>query len=295
MTSLNDYGEIYSSIFYGSKQNIAALEQSLDITPTQINNLTDTYDCNAYEHDYDNEIELSQSDLTRNTSDKVSFGDVLTQAKELASVVQNDNIMRTSVFTTLSEWIHHLRHEGEVEVKFIKHPKNKNINDGQKIHNKPVPGVIRAQPMASNMKRKKSHAEIRKNVLNHSVNNNNMSQMRNKIHKGTRDCQLCRGSGHGKNECPCLNRFGKPLASKDSRSRQDLAMHLIDPTFYPNHYRTEGDKRIVFDNMPKIIPALVIHKRYIIDQNITNVTCASNLCCECTLLREGGNIEHGQH
>ena len=116
-----------------------------------------------------------------------------------------------------------------------------------------------------------------------------------KNHKGTRDCHLCYGKGHGENECPCLNRFGKPLASKDSRSRQDLAMHLIDPTFYPNHYRTEGDKRIVFDNMPKIIPALVIHKRYIIDQNITNVTCASNLCCECTLLREGGNIEHGQH
>ena len=183
MTYLNDYGEIYSSIFNGSKQNIAALEQSLDITPTPINTLNDTYDCNAYEHDYDNEIELSQSDLTRNTSDKVSFGDVLTQAKELASVVQNDNIMRTSVFTTLSEWIHHLRHEGEVEVKFIKHPKNKNINDGQKIHNKPVPGVIRAQPMASNMKRKKSHAEIRKNVLNHLVNNNNISQMRKKIIK----------------------------------------------------------------------------------------------------------------
>ena len=86
---------------------MAGPEQSIDITPMANNTLNDTYLCNEYEHDYDNEIELSQSDLTRNSSDKVTFDDVLTQAKELASVVQNDNKMRTSVFTTLSEWISH--------------------------------------------------------------------------------------------------------------------------------------------------------------------------------------------
>ena len=37
--------------------------------------------------------------------------------------------------------------------------------------------------MAANMKRKKYHVEIRKSALNHSVNNNNLSQMCKKIIK----------------------------------------------------------------------------------------------------------------
>ena len=38
-----------------------------------------TYNCNDHKYDYDNYIELSQSDLTCSNSEKVTFGDALAQ------------------------------------------------------------------------------------------------------------------------------------------------------------------------------------------------------------------------
>ena len=109
-------------------------------------------------------------------------------------------------------------------------------------------------------------------------------------HKRSRDCILCNSKGHGKNECPCLLKYGKPLPQKDPNSRQQLMIQLMDPNSFQNIYRDKTDERIVRENMRQVIPALIIHRRMIIDTNIVNHVNTYNLCCECTLLKEGGEI-----
>ena len=43
-------------------------------------------------------------------------------------------------------------------------------------------------------------------------------------------------------------------------------------------------------NFPNIrLPALLIHKKYLIDDNLVEKKKASNLCLECTFLMEGGD------
>ena len=57
----------------------------------------------SYEYNYDQEIELSQHTSSSKNMSKISYSDLVKKAKELVSVVQNDQSLMQSTFTFLSE------------------------------------------------------------------------------------------------------------------------------------------------------------------------------------------------
>ena len=67
-------------------------------------------------------------------------------------------------------------------------------------------------------------------------------------------------------------------------------MQLAQTDYYENNYWDANDKRVVQENMRRIIPALIIHKRLLITTQIDDPINYNNLCIECTLLKEGDEI-----
>ena len=108
--------------------------------------------------------------------------------------------------------------------------------------------------------------------------------------KRSRACVLCYGKGNGKNKCPKLIVYGAmPLARNDVNVRKDLAMNIMDINHFKTFTRDEFDERQVMKNFPNIrLPALIIHKKILIEENLVEKKMASNLCLECTFLMEGG-------
>ena len=109
--------------------------------------------------------------------------------------------------------------------------------------------------------------------------------------KRSRACVLCSGKGHGKNKCPKLILYGAmPLARNDVNVRKILAMNIMDMNHFKTFTRDAFDEREVMKNFPNIrLPALIIHKKYLIDDNLVEKKMASNICLECTFLMEGGD------
>ena len=52
--------------------------------------------------------------------------------------------------------------------------------------------------------------------------------------------------------------------------------------------REEGDKRLIYNEFPKLIKALVIHKKYTAHDNVAYCVPEKNTWLECTLLGERG-------
>ena len=52
--------------------------------------------------------------------------------------------------------------------------------------------------------------------------------------------------------------------------------------------RDVDDERIVYNELPKKIKALIVSKKYIIGDNISQISQKENVCVECTLLGEFG-------
>ena len=80
-----------------------------------------------------------------------------------------------------------------------------------------------------------------------------------------------------------------PLARMDMKVRQTLAMNILDVNYFKTFTREEFDERQVMKNFPTIrLPALIIHKKYLIEDNLVENKVSSNLCLECTFLLDGG-------
>ena len=56
------------------------------------------------------------------------------------------------------------------------------------------------------------------------------------------------------------------------------------------HNRDDNDKRLVYVELPRKIKAIIVHKKYIIEQNLSNISQHDNVCVECTLLGDYGNV-----
>ena len=67
-------------------------------------------------------------------------------------------------------------------------------------------------------------------------------------------------------------------------------MNIVDYTAYKTFTRDENDERIIMKNFPKKrLPAVILHKRYLIQDNLVNNKVPDNLCIECTFLKKGGD------
>ena len=109
-----------------------------------------------------------------------------------------------------------------------------------------------------------------------------------------KSCGLCRGKGHNRSKCDRLfadyQRY--PLPLHDSKLRNDLVMSLVTGAINGSAilHRTLEDTRSIISEFPKKIKCLVIHKRFLKNQYIGNLFCFSNICIECTLIRENYEI-----
>ena len=80
-----------------------------------------------------------------------------------------------------------------------------------------------------------------------------------------------------------------PLPDGDLEIRQTLATNLLDPEYYPTHTYGEFDGREIMKSFPKFrLPGLIIHKRFVINENIVQKMVPGNLCIECKFLVKGG-------
>ena len=106
----------------------------------------------------------------------------------------------------------------------------------------------------------------------------------------SRACVMCSGKGHGKNKCPKLILYGAmPLPDGVLNVRQTLSNNLMDVDHFKTFTRDDFDNREIMKSFPKFrLPALIIHKRYIIQENLVKKKVSSNLCLECTFLLTGG-------
>ena len=80
-----------------------------------------------------------------------------------------------------------------------------------------------------------------------------------------------------------------PLPDGDMYVRQTLANHIMDADHFKTFTRDEFDDKEVINSFPRFRqPALVIHKKYLVQENVVNKTVPSNICLECTFLMTGG-------
>ena len=129
---------------------------------------------------------------------KITYSDLVTKAKELVSVVQNDQSLMQSMFTSFSEWMEKIRPDSNVEVKIISRCTNDLSTINTTVNNIPLPGVINAVSVASNMNRKMSGIEIQRKRKRKHYGNQHIALNRQITHKRSRDCVLCNSKGHGK-------------------------------------------------------------------------------------------------
>ena len=106
----------------------------------------------------------------------------------------------------------------------------------------------------------------------------------------TRACTLCFQRGHGIYKCPSLLNYGSyPLRSGDLEVRQSLASNMLDPEYFKSFTRDDDDQREIMKSFPKFrLPGVIIHKRFLISENVVPKLVTENLCIECTFLVKGG-------
>ena len=66
----------------------------------------------------------------------------------------------------------------------------------------------------------------------------------------------------------------------------------------PLMVRQFHDERIVANELPKKVNALIIHKRYYIktflDQTLGNIAPSDNICVECSIIKDNYTVEDKQ-
>jgi hypothetical protein len=142
----------------------------------------------AYAFDYHDELELSQGEPVLTSGTNTTFGDLLTKAKELVSVVQNDQKLRQSMFTFMSEWMQHLRKDSNIEVQFVTPILPTIRNSNSVISNIPIPAVTNPVKTACTMKRKRSLVEFRRLGRGRGNGNKHILRNRSVTHNNSRDC-----------------------------------------------------------------------------------------------------------
>ena len=141
----------------------------------------------SYQFGYNDELELNQGVLCLTICTNTLYGDLLTKAK-LVSVVKNDQNLRKSIFTSMSVWMEHLETNSDIEDQFIT-PILSTIRKSQSvISNNPIPVVTNPVKTVCTMKRKRSLVEFRRLGTSSGNGNKHISRSRSATHNNSRDC-----------------------------------------------------------------------------------------------------------
>ena len=71
--------------------------------------------------------------------------------------------------------------------------------------------------------------------------------------------------------------------------RDNLLQVIANTTGINCFKRKEGDDRVIYNDFPNKVKALIIYKKFVVHDDIVILLHISNLCLECTLLRDRGN------
>ena len=270
-----------------------------ELTVERNSQLTDVY-ANASEVNIDlNQDDVNSSDKTQ----KISYGDLMVKLGELARTVQNDQHKCAAVIADIDQMIMHYRNDNAFMLNFVVIDGDTTDKSGQ-----PIRSVTNVLPTVSRHVRKKSMLERIRGSYANSADNVDLSQASNTTLSvyhdtgagdidhltarsiRTRSCTLCRQKKHGKFQCPILLAYGNaPIPKNDLHGRQTLSMNLSQKHIYSVHKKSKDDKREVMKSMPMSIPALIIHRRLLIKDDLANPLVPENFCLECTFLKDSGD------
>ena len=80
-----------------------------------------------------------------------------------------------------------------------------------------------------------------------------------------------------------------PLRAGELEIKQSLASNMLDLEYFKSFTRDDDDQREIMKSFPKYrLPGLIIHKRFLISENVIPKLVTKNLCIECTFLVKGG-------
>ena len=105
-----------------------------------------------------------------------------------------------------------------------------------------------------------------------------------------KSCSICKRAGHNNQyECYEFKRvYGvTPLPKSDSIARDNIVKRVLQDNKHPIYNRNVDDERILMKELPKKMAALVIHRKYKVDDNNMSQIYQDNICVECSVVKNG--------
>ena len=252
--------------------------------------------------------------ILENANSKVTYSDVLEIATDLCRTVSDNPKLCRSTYGTIFEWITRLREGKDFEISF----NNKalpNVSDTT-ARTDPLPAVV--TPAGSSRKKRqryKSSEELRqRNFKTQKTQYSNVdihkSSEVNRMYKGMsksnideyfvgigasdkKYCYLCRQPKCTRWTCNVLKSYEKlpgRILPKGNQEARDKLINLISTVdnHVLCHNRSKDDKRIIHNELPSKMKALVVHKKFIIEDSTARISPHDNVCIECTILGDLG-------
>ena len=104
----------------------------------------------------------------------------------------------------------------------------------------------------------------------------------------TYGCKICRQVGHRYKHCPKIIAHGQPLDLKSREQRELLCDRLISSRC-DVFVRDLTDQRSVIISTPKKVIGVIIHKRYWKTHHFKGNNDPSDMCLECTFIKDYGD------
>ena len=249
---------------------------------------------------------------------QVTYKDVLEIATDLCRTVSDDPKLCKVTYATIFEWITKLREGDKFHIQFINTaiPSTHKNSDSQS----PAPAVVTpAVGGRRSRKRLKSSEEIRRTVASKNYDavedtvmtqstqlsqNNSVARSKTKLMKDDTDhvvrggkekkyCFLCRQQGCSRWTCEILKGYEKKpgrILHKGHQESRDTLINLLSnvDNRVSCHNRKKRDKRVVYSELPKKIKAIIIEKKYVLEDNVSYISPHDNICIECTILGDFG-------
>ena len=231
-------------------------------------------------------------------SRSVQFNELTRVAHELIRSVINDSEMSRNVFTNLIQWTDNIRKKEKFEIIFH-NSSNKKTTTDEMTTNATV-----QNPLTASTKTASTVAASRRMISTRErnrISKSGRNQECTQIPKGrsfSKSCALCRGKGHTKMKCiKLLQEFGKfpvPLTDTSQRNKIGHSLNSNQLSGTPVFHRSFSDERLICKEFPKNVKCLVIHQKFLINQNVTSVSVENNVCVECTIIRNNYEIDSNE-
>ena len=262
---------------------------------------------------------ISNRHISKN-QDKVTFADLSQASADLIRYVVNDKKKSQIVLSTLLQWTKYFKNGSDISIRFHKDTTDNVENNIPQQTNVDLLGkesglmsdpkysdathIQRAIASGSNVGRqtvrKKSRLEMShltkrkrevqlKTILTGNNSKNNDRGILGKPRVRSYGCCICHKTGHRYTCCPEIIDHGTPLDLKNKEVRILLCQRL-NSTNQLIANRESNDKRIVMISVPKTVIGVIIHKSYWIESRSSEIKDVSNICLECTFLKDFGRM-----